>query len=146
MIVFVSYARRDNDVAALRRIERLLRFVGQPYIDDLHHHDYGIDRHEIVEAALQKAIAFVAVASPHYLQTNWTRKEFGLALGRRIPMFALLPSGTLVGLRSGDASRHPGAHPRRAAPLIVSSAATRSVGRILVVHGLKPVVVHGPSG
>jgi len=115
MIVFVSYARRDNDMTALQRTERLLRFLGQPYIDDLHHHTHGTDRHEIVEEALRKATAFVAVASPHYLQTYWTRKEFGLALGRGIPISALLPSGTLVGLRSGDSSRSPGEYLRRAA-------------------------------
>ena len=120
MIAFVSDARRDDDVTTLRGIERLLRFLGQPYIHDLHHHTCGTERHEIVEAALREAVACVAIASPHYLQTNLTRKEFGLALGRGLPMPALSPSATWVSLRPGGSSRYPVACPGQAAPLSVT--------------------------
>jgi hypothetical protein len=96
MLVFVSYANRDNDLAALRRIERLVTAeVGRPYIDDLHNHDQ-VDRQAAVELALSTAESFVAVASPHYLRTTWTRMEFASALRRGIPVRALMADGSLV--------------------------------------------------
>lgn len=77
MKVFVSYARRDNDVEALREIERQLKTLlpgCTPYIDDLHHDVHG-DRYYGLKRAFVESTAFVAVRSPSYARTKWTRKE-----------------------------------------------------------------------
>lgn len=92
MIVFVSYIRKDHDLAALRRIEALVAVLGQPYIDDIYDHQ-SIDRGATVECALWSADAFVAVVTSSYLQTPWTQWEFKTALIRQIPIFALAPNG-----------------------------------------------------
>jgi hypothetical protein len=104
--IFVSYARRDHGLDALQGIEeRVLRY-GRPYIDDLHHHRHGANRHDAVEAALRSATAFVAVLTPYYLHTPWTCKEFLLACHRGIPILVLLPNGTFAPLtRIGVNSR-----------------------------------------
>ncbi len=90
--IFVSYARRDNDLHALRTIEQTVAQFGEPYIDDLHHERFGTDRHEIVETALSNATIFVAIVTPHYLSTPWTRKEFAVAIARGLPIRTLLPA------------------------------------------------------
>ena len=92
---FVSYARRDHDDNALRRVERRLAGYGRPYVDDLQDHR-GHDRLAMVEHALESAHLFVAVLSNAYLRTAWTRREFESAIRRDIPMMALLPDGTLL--------------------------------------------------
>lgn len=77
MKVFVSYARKDNDVEALREIERQVKkwLPGStPYIDDLHHDTHG-DRYDGLKRAFVESTAFVAVCSPSYARTKWTRKE-----------------------------------------------------------------------
>lgn len=88
MIVFVSYARQDNNIEDLRRIERQVAIFGQAYVDDLHDHGRR-NRQEIVEYALWAAGLFVAVFSPNYLKTVWTRKEFELAVRRGTPLLTL---------------------------------------------------------
>jgi hypothetical protein len=95
MIVFVSYIRRDHDVASLQKIQTLLTSLGRSYIDDLHDHGES-DRRETVERALNTADVFVAVFSPNYRTTPWTKWEFELATLRGIPIFILLPDGVLV--------------------------------------------------
>lgn len=95
MIVFVSYARRDNKPSELRAIERAVAHIGTPYIDDVHGYDTP-DRRGAVELALENAMVFVGVATPGYLATPWTKREFAVAVRRRIPMLALLCSGHLV--------------------------------------------------
>ncbi len=78
MKVFVSYARRDNDDEALREIERQVKtsLPGcTPYLDDLHH-DVHRDRYDGVKHAFLESKAFVAVCSPSYALTKWTRKEY----------------------------------------------------------------------
>ncbi|RAS60241.1 TIR domain-containing protein [Lentzea atacamensis] len=94
MNVFVSYSRRDNEQTLLE-IERLISW-GTPYIDDLHHSRHGGDRHEAVEFALRASQEFVAVLSPSYLRTPWTRWEFGWAVESGIPMVALIGNSKLV--------------------------------------------------
>jgi hypothetical protein len=94
MNVFVSYARRDN-AKSLPEIERLISW-GTPYIDDLHHSRHGGARHEAVEFALRASHEFVAVLSPSYLRTPWTRWEFRQAVRRRIPMVALVGNSRFV--------------------------------------------------
>lgn len=95
MIVFVSYARQDNDVESLRRIERQVAMLGHPYLDDLHNHGWR-DRQETVERALRAAEMFVAVLSPNYLRTVWTRKEYEFALCHELPLLALCSDGIFV--------------------------------------------------
>jgi hypothetical protein len=95
VIVFVSYARQDNDLDVLRRIERHVTALGRPYVDDLHGHE-GHSRREAVEQALSTAGSFVAVLSPNYLTTAWTRKEFDIATCRGIPLLALRIDGTFA--------------------------------------------------
>jgi hypothetical protein len=95
MIVFVSYARRDNSPAVLRAIETVVADLGTPYIDDMHGYE-AADRHGAVIAALQAASIFVGVVTPNYLHTHWTRREFALAVRRKIPIIALLSDGRLV--------------------------------------------------
>jgi hypothetical protein len=95
MIVFVSYARRDNSPAVLRAIETIVADLGTPYIDDMHGYE-AADRRSAVTAALQAASIFVGVATPNYLRTQWTRQEFALAVRRRLPIVALLADGKLV--------------------------------------------------
>lgn len=85
MRVFVSYARRDNDETALREIEEQVRNLlpdGTPYIDDLHHG--GHKRHQGLKLAFNESDAFVAVMSPWYLRTRWTRKEFRWAIKNKM--------------------------------------------------------------
>jgi hypothetical protein len=93
--VFVSYARRDNHPSKLRAIELVARRLGTVYIDDVHGYD-APDRRAAVESALARANMFLGVVSPHYLQTAWTRREFGVAVERDIPILALLPDGQLA--------------------------------------------------
>jgi hypothetical protein len=95
VIVFVSYARQDNDLDALRRIELHVMALGRPYVDDLHGHE-GHSRRDTVEQALWTAGSFVAVLSPNYLTTAWTRKEFNIATCRGIPLLSLKTDGTFV--------------------------------------------------
>lgn len=112
MTVFVSYARRDNDIAVLAgigdllsrqpcRIQKMLTpqaapFLNElfsplvdPYIDDLHYRRYGTDRHDAVEAALARATSFLVVESPKYRKTPWTAKEFDFACERGLRIFTL---------------------------------------------------------
>ena len=95
MIVFVSYARRDNSPAALRAIETVVADLGTPYIDDMHGCETA-DRHVAVTEALQAASIFVGVVTPSYLHTHWTREEFALAVRRKLPIIALLSDRRLV--------------------------------------------------
>lgn len=104
MIVFVSYARADNDLVALNEIAALVSPKGDPYIDDIHHHAHIGDRTAIVDNALTSAGAFVAVFSPNYLRTPWTCREFDLARQQGIPMFALLPGGRIMELQPAESS------------------------------------------
>lgn len=101
MIVFVSYARRDNDYHALRSIEKTVAVLGVPYVDDVHGRE-AADRRAKVEDALRTAAVFVGVVTPTYLQTPWTRREFALAAQRRIPIIALLPDGRLAGSAAAE--------------------------------------------
>lgn len=94
MNVFVSYARRDNE-KNLPEIERLISW-GTPYIDDLHHSRHGGYRHEAVGLALHTSHEFVAVLSPSYLRTPWTRWEFRWAVRKGIPMVALIGNSKFV--------------------------------------------------
>ncbi|MET8756396.1 TIR domain-containing protein [Lentzea sp. NPDC004782] len=92
MRVFVSYSRKDNDDDALREIERQVRDLlpgSTPYLDDLHH-DPDHDRHEGVERAFCESDAFVAVVSPRYRRTHWTRKEFRWAVASPMPIYLLI--------------------------------------------------------
>lgn len=95
MTVFVSYARKDNPVDSLRSIEAIVSGLGTVYIDDVHGAE-AHDRLAAVETALEHASVLVGVATPHYLHTAWTRREFTHALRRHIPIFALMPDGLLV--------------------------------------------------
>jgi hypothetical protein len=95
MIVFVSYARRDNRPAELRAIEMVAARLGTVYIDDVHGYE-AADRRAAVESALQQASVLVGVVTPHYLRTPWTCREFAIAVQRNIPIIALLPDGRLV--------------------------------------------------
>ncbi|GGM98208.1 hypothetical protein GCM10011609_40280 [Lentzea pudingi] len=73
----MSYARKDNDVEALREIERQLKTLlpgCTPYIDDLHHDAHG-DRYYGLKRAFVESRVFVAVRSPSYARTRWTRRE-----------------------------------------------------------------------
>lgn len=83
--LFVSYARRDLDVRTLRILDRRLRQVGLPYIDDLHGID-SVDRTTTVLAALARAHSFVGVLTQNYLQTPWTAWELDRARQRGIPI------------------------------------------------------------
>lgn len=90
MKVFVSYSRIDNDETDLRELEDQVRNLfpdSTPYIDDLHHG--GHKRHQGVRRAFEESAAFVAVLSPWYLRTRWTRREYRWALKRRIPMYLI---------------------------------------------------------
>jgi hypothetical protein len=95
MTVFVSYARRDNPLEGLKSVEMAVSRLGNVYIDDVHGCE-AVDRLTAVETALGEAVVFVGVATPHYLQTIWTRREFACAIERRIPIIALMPDGRLV--------------------------------------------------
>ncbi|WP_435151018.1 toll/interleukin-1 receptor domain-containing protein [Micromonospora aurantiaca (nom. illeg.)] len=88
MNAFVSYSRRDNPLGRLAEIEELLSQIGTVYIDDLHH-PTNIDRHLAVIAALDAADTFIAVASPRYPQTPWTRYEVKEAARRGLPLLLL---------------------------------------------------------
>ena len=92
---FVSYARGDLDVRMLRDIARQMSIFGTPYVDDLQDHR-GTDRMVTVLAALWAADTFVAVVTPHYGLTDWTRDEFVVARHRGIPVIARLPGGRLL--------------------------------------------------
>lgn len=96
MKVFVSYARRDNDDEALREIERQVKTLlpgCTPYIDDLHH-DAHRDRYDGVEHAFLESRAFVAVYSPWYARTKWTKKECRWANASELPVYVLIPNKT----------------------------------------------------
>jgi hypothetical protein len=111
--MFVSYARADNDPTVLRHLENLL-FArafplvsdmlshSPPYIDDLHHHRFGADRHEAVLDALRTARYFLAVESARYRKTPWTVYEFDLARDRKIPIFMLSSDRKVIDLYGGQ--------------------------------------------
>jgi len=101
MIVFVSYARRDNDHDALQTIEKIVARLGVPYVDDMHGHE-AADRRAKVEDALLAVSVFVGVVTPNYLQTPWTRREFALAVHRKVPIIALLPDGRMIDSTAAD--------------------------------------------
>lgn len=92
MKYFVSYARRDNSSEHLKKIGSFLSLTGHVYIDDLEIHDPSRDRVRTVTDALTQADSFVAVQSPHYLRTEWTRWELARALHGNIQVMALLPN------------------------------------------------------
>ncbi|MGW5081873.1 toll/interleukin-1 receptor domain-containing protein [Micromonospora echinospora] len=96
MNAFVSYSRRDNPLGRLTEIEAQLSHLGQVYIDDLHH-PRGINRHAAVIAALETAEVFIAVMSPNYPHTPWTRFEVSEAARRQVPLLLLT---TNDGIRS----------------------------------------------
>jgi hypothetical protein len=112
MRIFVSYSRQDNSDDVLWRIQQQIASLGTPYVDDLQDHR-GRDRLAMVEAALESAHLFVAVMSPAYLKTAWTRREFECALRRDIPMLGLLSDGTVINPSSAEwrllRSRYPAA-------------------------------------
>ncbi|MFI2473452.1 toll/interleukin-1 receptor domain-containing protein [Nocardia xishanensis] len=101
MIVFVSYARRDNQDSDLLRIRAQVSNLGLPYVDDLHDHSERPRSHTVVNALLA-ADTFVAVLSPNYLQTPWTRGEFAVAVQRKMQLLFLTPPGNLIDLAGGS--------------------------------------------
>jgi hypothetical protein len=101
MNVFVSYSRRDNPVNRLIEIESHLRHIGNVYIDDLHHPP-NVDRHVAVKAALMAADAFVAVISPNYLHTPWTRYELSEATNRSVPLLLFTQTNEVRACRNED--------------------------------------------
>ncbi|MEJ2855754.1 MULTISPECIES: hypothetical protein [unclassified Saccharothrix] len=101
MKVFVSYLRRENSRSSLRRVARVVEGLGRPYVDDLVDHSGG-DRYRAVTEAVRSADVFVGVATPGYPSTPWTRWEFGVALVRGVPRFAVLPDLTLVAAGSPE--------------------------------------------
>ncbi|WP_407637350.1 TIR domain-containing protein [Catelliglobosispora koreensis] len=88
-MIFISYARKDQTVESLRRVDAQLAQLGTTYIDDLHGYS-APDRLAAVRDALAAATVFVGIHSPSYLATPWTRVEMSAALLRGIPVFALL--------------------------------------------------------
>ncbi|MFI7159630.1 TIR domain-containing protein [Micromonospora chalcea] len=98
MNAFVSYSRRDNPLGRLAEIEALLSRIDTIYIDDLHH-PLDVDRHVAVIAALDAADAFIAVASPHYPQTPWTRYEVKEAARRGLPLLLLTETDAIRSAR-----------------------------------------------
>ncbi|MBQ0894651.1 toll/interleukin-1 receptor domain-containing protein [Micromonospora sp. U56] len=94
MSAFVSYSRRDNSLGRLAEIEARLSHIGEVYIDDLHH-PLNVDRHNAVIAALDAADVFIAVMSPHYPQTPWTRYEVKEAARRGLPLLLLTETGAV---------------------------------------------------
>ncbi|MEU1644412.1 toll/interleukin-1 receptor domain-containing protein [Micromonospora zamorensis] len=98
MNVFVSYSRRDNSLLRLAEIEVRLSHIGEVYIDDLHH-PLDVDRHVAVIAALGAADVFIAVASPQYPHTPWTRHEVKEAARRGLPLLLLTETGAVRGAR-----------------------------------------------
>ncbi|MET8203090.1 toll/interleukin-1 receptor domain-containing protein [Micromonospora taraxaci] len=94
MNAFVSYSRRDNPLWRLAEVELRLGAIGDVYIDDLHHPP-NVDRHVAVIAALDAASSFVAVLSPHYAQTPWTRFEVREAARRGLPLLLLTEAGVV---------------------------------------------------
>ncbi|TXK39982.1 toll/interleukin-1 receptor domain-containing protein [Nonomuraea sp. C10] len=88
MKIFVSYARRDNDIERLYAIKQELVHLGEVYIDDLHDHA-DQDRQSVVEQAMHEAELFVIVESPHYRKTEWTSREFLFALDSKRPTLTL---------------------------------------------------------
>lgn len=95
MNVFVSYLRKENSRSTLLAAAQAVARLGDSYIDDLEDH-VGVERHHTVTAAVRRADVFVAVVTPGYLTTPWTRWEFGVATLLRIPRYALLPNRALV--------------------------------------------------
>lgn len=85
MLIFVSYSRRDNTPRSLRAIAERLARLGRPYVDDFQDNEI-CDRQNEVEQALYAAELFVAVRTPNYLRTAWTRWEFDVALERHLPI------------------------------------------------------------
>ncbi|MEU1965882.1 toll/interleukin-1 receptor domain-containing protein [Micromonospora sediminicola] len=94
MNAFVSYSRRDNPFGRLIEIEEQLARIGGAYIDDLHHPP-NVDRHVAVIAALDTADAFIAVITPHYPLTPWTRYEVKEAARRGLPLLLLTETGAV---------------------------------------------------
>ncbi|WBB79571.1 hypothetical protein O7606_26050 [Micromonospora sp. WMMD882] len=90
----MSYSRRDNSLERLVQIEALLGHLKSVYIDDLHH-PHDIDRHFAVTCALEAAGTFIAVVSPNYLHTLWTRFEASEAARRGVPLLLLTGTDTL---------------------------------------------------
>ncbi|MGW4212796.1 TIR domain-containing protein [Lentzea sp. NPDC004789] len=88
MKVFVSYSRADHhDEASLRELEDRVKTLfpdSTPYICDLRggHHK----RNQDVKRAFEECVQFVAVVSPRYRRTRWTRKEYRWAINRRMPI------------------------------------------------------------
>ncbi|MET8367625.1 toll/interleukin-1 receptor domain-containing protein [Micromonospora sp. NPDC005194] len=94
MNAFVSYSRRDNPLGRLAEVELQLGAIGDVYIDDLHHPP-NVNRHVAVIAALEAASTFIAVLSPHYAQTPWTRYEVREAARRGLPLLLLTEAGAV---------------------------------------------------
>jgi hypothetical protein len=103
--IFVSYARQDNDHSSLAVIKDSLLFMtSNLYIDDLFDHPGNISRFMTVERALRDADTFLAVDSPRYLTTAWTRWEYDVARMRGIPILTW-QRGSAQDVGREDASR-----------------------------------------
>jgi hypothetical protein len=107
VLIFVSYSRQDHDLDTLRRIEKRIAGIGQPYIDDLYDHQ-ARNRLVTVYRALHAAHSFVLVHSPNYLKTAWTRMEYRFAVMTESPLIALTADGTLIEESVVEAAKPPG--------------------------------------
>ena len=92
---FVSYARMDHNISSLLRIEKDVAKIGEPYVDDLQDHSTR-DRRAAVLQALGSAEVFIAVSSPNYLKTPWTRWEFEFASRHGLRILILAADGKLA--------------------------------------------------
>jgi len=85
----------DHNISSLLRIEKDVAKIGEPYVDDLQDHSTR-DRRAAVLQALGSAEVFIAVSSPNYLKTPWTRWEFEFASRHGLRILILAADGKLA--------------------------------------------------
>ena len=99
--VFMSYSRRDNDV--MRRVVSFLRKEGiKVWVDNEKLIPGTPIWEEEIEKAIRNAPAIIVVLSPDSKNSEWVRREIGLADQYRRRVFPLLVRGdeeTSISLR-----------------------------------------------
>lgn len=94
MKLFLSYAEEDKDTADL--ISARLQTDGHQLFNWMAPSQRGQRFMEAIEKGIQGAEAFIALLSPHFLASDWCRREVGMAIQREGDLRSRNPGATFI--------------------------------------------------